>query len=58
MAGRTWANYAESEDIVPGAQDGVDHNLYGLLGTTQDILGLARLNRAVGQASMRPGLGF
>ncbi len=44
--------------IVPGVQDSADHNLYGLLGTTQDILGLPRLNRAVGQESMRPGLGF
>ena len=44
--------------IVPGAVDGTDQNLYSLLGTTEDILGLARLNRAVGQPSMRPGLRF
>lgn len=44
--------------ISPGATDGQDHNLYGLLATAQDILGLARTNRAVGQTSMRAGLGF
>jgi hypothetical protein len=41
-----------------GATDSADHNLYGLLGDVEDILGLARLGRAVGQASLRPGLHF
>jgi hypothetical protein len=44
--------------IVPGTVDTSDQNLYSLLGTTEDILGLARLGNAVGQPSMRPGLGF
>jgi hypothetical protein len=44
--------------ITPGVTDGTDHNLYGLLATAQDILAVPRLNRAVGQTSMRPGLGF
>jgi hypothetical protein len=44
--------------IVPGTTDGRDLNLYGLLGTVQDILGLPRLGRAVGQPSLRSGLRF
>ncbi len=52
------ATIVVSPYIVPGAVDGTDQNLYSLLGTTEDILGLARLNRAVGQPSMRPGLRF
>jgi hypothetical protein len=44
--------------IVPGARDTSDHNLYGLLATIQDILGYPRLARAVGQSSLRNGLGF
>ena len=44
--------------IRPGATDAADHNLYALLATTQDILGLKRLGRAAGQHSLRPGLHF
>jgi hypothetical protein len=44
--------------IVPGAQDSSDHNLYGLLATTEDILNVPRLGLAAGQSSMRGGLGF
>ena len=44
--------------VVPGASDATDHNLYGLLGTIEDLLGYPRLNAAVGQSSLRPGLGF
>jgi PKD repeat protein len=44
--------------ITPGRVDNSDHNLCSLLGTTEDILGYPRLGRAVGQTSMRPGLGF
>jgi len=44
--------------ITPGATDATDHNLYGLLGTMQDVLGYPRLNRAVDQTTLRPGLGF
>jgi len=44
--------------IVAGSADSSDHNLYGLLGDIQDILGYPRLGRAVGQPSLRPGLGF
>lgn len=44
--------------IRPGSVDTTDLNLYGLLGTIEDILGYPRLNRAVGQTSLRPGLGF
>jgi phosphatidylinositol-3-phosphatase len=44
--------------VTPGRTDGADHNLYGLLGDIEDILGLPRLGRAIGQASLRPGLGF
>lgn len=52
------ATYVVSPYIVPGARDHADHNLYALLATTEDILGYPRLARAVGQTSMRPGLGF
>ena len=44
--------------IQPGATDTADHNLYALLATTEDMLGLKRLGRAVGQHSLRPGLHF
>jgi phosphatidylinositol-3-phosphatase len=44
--------------IVPGTSDARDLNLYGLLGTVQDLFGLPRLGRAVGQTSLRSGLGF
>jgi hypothetical protein len=50
--------YVLSPYIVPGARDTSDHNLYGLLATTEDILGYPRLARAVGQTSLRTGLGF
>jgi PKD repeat protein len=50
--------YVVSPYIVPGARDTSDHNLYGLLATIQDILGYPRLARAVGQTSLRTGLGF
>lgn len=44
--------------IVPGTTDATDHNVYGLLGTMQDILGYPRLNGAAGQSSLRGGLRF
>lgn len=44
--------------VQPGVTDSGDHNLYALLGDMEDILGYPRLGRAVGQPSMRPGLGF
>lgn len=44
--------------VTPGTTDAADHNLYGLLGDVQDILGYPRLGRAVGADSLRPGLGF
>jgi phospholipase C len=44
--------------VAVGATDNDDHNLYGLLGDIEDILGLRRLGRAVGQPSLRPGLDF
>ncbi len=44
--------------IQAGSTDSSDHNLYGLLGTVEDLLGYPRLNRAVGQTSLRKGLGF
>lgn len=44
--------------IRPGTKDGADHNLYGLLATTEDVMRLPRLGRAIGQTSMRPGLRF
>lgn len=50
--------WAVSPYVAPGARDASDQNLYSLLGTTEDILGLPRLGRAVDQPSMRPGLGF
>jgi phospholipase C len=49
---------AVSPYVVPGTTDGSDQNLYSLLGTTEDVLGLPRLGRAAGQPSMRAGLGF
>jgi phospholipase C len=52
------ATIVVSPYIVPGAVDGTDQNLYSLLATTEDILRLPRLNRAVGQPSLRPGLRF
>jgi hypothetical protein len=44
--------------VLPGATDAADHNLYGLLGDIEDILGYPRLGRAVGQGTLRTGLGF
>jgi len=44
--------------VRPGAVDSGDHNLYGLLGTFEDVLGYPRLGRAVGASSLRGGLGF
>lgn len=44
--------------LVPGATDSADHNTYGLLATTEDILGYPRLGRAITQTTMRTGLGF
>jgi phospholipase C len=44
--------------VSPGAVDSTDHNLFGLLGDVQDILGYPRLGRAVGQTTLRTGLGF
>jgi phosphatidylinositol-3-phosphatase len=44
--------------IQPGKQDGRDLNLFSLLGTTQDILGLPRLARARNEPSMRTGMRF
>jgi len=44
--------------IVPGASDSSSQNLYSLLGTTEDILGLPRLGQAVLQPTMRTGLRF
>ncbi|WP_137121239.1 alkaline phosphatase family protein [Segeticoccus rhizosphaerae] len=50
--------YVVSPYVSPGAKDGADHNLYGLLGDLEDILGYPRLGHAVDQVSLRPGLGF
>ncbi|MGZ4607328.1 MAG: alkaline phosphatase family protein [Oryzihumus sp.] len=44
--------------IAPGTTDATDLNLYSLLGTTEDILGVPRLGRAVGQPSMRATMPF
>jgi hypothetical protein len=44
--------------IPPGTTDGTDLNLYSLLATTQDVLGVPRLGRAVSQASMRATMPF
>jgi hypothetical protein len=44
--------------VKPGATDKADHNLYSLLGTTEDILGLPRLANAKGRPSLRAGLRF
>jgi len=44
--------------VTPGATDGSEQNLYSLLATTEDVLGYPRLGLAIGQPSMRPGLGF
>jgi phospholipase C len=44
--------------IAPRTTDGTDLNLYSLLGTTEDILGVPRLARAVGQRSMRATMPF
>jgi len=44
--------------LSAGSVDNTDHNLYGLLGDVEDILGYPRLGRAVGQPSLRSGLGF
>ena len=50
--------FVVSPYVQPGATDDADHNLYGLLGDVEDVLGYPRLGRAVGQTSLRPGLGF
>ena len=52
------ATVVVSPYVRPGATDSADHNLYALLATTEDILGLKRLGRAAGQHSLRPGLLF
>ena len=52
------ATIVVSPYITPGQTDSTDHNLYGLLGTVEDIYSLGRLGRAAGQSSLRPGLGF
>jgi phospholipase C len=52
------ATVVVSPYITPGQTDATDHNLYGLLGTVEDIYQLDRLGRADGQSSLRPGLGF
>jgi phosphatidylinositol-3-phosphatase len=52
------ATFVVSPYVAPGAVDHADHNLYGMLGDVEDILGYPRLGRAVGQPSLRPGLGF
>ena len=44
--------------LQPGTSDANDQNLYSLLGTTEDILGVPRLGRAVGQPSMRTTMPF
>jgi phosphatidylinositol-3-phosphatase len=44
--------------IIPGATDSSSQNLYSLLATTEQILGLPPLGQAVNQPSMRTGLGF
>jgi hypothetical protein len=44
--------------LAPGTTDATDLNLYALLATTQDILGLPRLGRAVNQLSMRASMPF
>lgn len=45
--------------ISPGTVDPSDQSLFTLLGTTEDILGVDRLNSALTHpSSMRPGLGF
>lgn len=50
--------YVLSAYVRPGSRDTSDQNIYSLLATTEDVLGYPRLGRAVGQPSMRPGLGF
>jgi hypothetical protein len=50
--------YVVSPFVSPGSTDVTNHNLYGLLGDIEDILGYPRLGRSVGQPSLRPGLGF
>jgi phospholipase C len=44
--------------IVQGTADASDLNLYSLLGTTEDVLGVGRLGRAVSQPSMRDTMPF
>ncbi len=44
--------------ITPGRTDADEHDLYGLLGTVEDVLGYPRLGQAQGRPSLRPGLGF
>ncbi|MGZ4544774.1 MAG: alkaline phosphatase family protein [Blastococcus sp.] len=44
--------------LTPGTTDGTDLNLYSLLATTEDVLRLPRLGRAVDQRSMRATMPF
>lgn len=44
--------------ITPGQVDSSNVNLYGLLGTSEDVLGYPRVGQAVGQTSLRAGFGF
>jgi hypothetical protein len=44
--------------VKPGSVDTADHNLYTLLGTIEDILGLPRLGLAKNHPNLRAGLGF
>jgi phosphatidylinositol-3-phosphatase len=50
--------FVVSPYVSPGSVDDADHNLYGLLGDVEDILGYPRLGRAAGQPTLRTGLGF
>jgi phospholipase C len=43
--------------VAAGSTDATDHTLYGLLGDIEDILGCPRLARAIGQPTLRSGLG-
>lgn len=52
------ATVVVSPYVAPGSVDNSDQNLYSLLGTTEDVLGLPRLERAVDQPTMRTGLRF
>ena len=43
--------------VAAGTTDSADHNLYGLLGDIEGILGYPRLGEAIGQPTLRSGLG-